>query len=181
MNRGFTLIEVVVAAGVFITVVVVISGTMITNLRAQQTILSEGRIISQLSYAMEYMSRNLRMARKDAVTKDCSDIPDKDNYAITGGGSGIRFIGQEGKCRHFYINGENLFEEIGDTDTDTDRLTSPQVSVTQFSVTVEGEEQPDSDLRQPRVTLTLHVQPEEGGEEIPLQTTISQRNLDVKR
>ena len=64
-NKGFSMIEIIVALAVFFLIVGTAVGLFVSIVAVQRRILSEQQLISQSSYAIEYMSKALRMATKD--------------------------------------------------------------------------------------------------------------------
>lgn len=168
MNKGFTLIEMVVAVTVFSLVVGVASGIFVSSLKAQRQSLATQEVLDQISYVAEYMSRAIRMARKD-MTGDCTGIP-KLNYAFSG--QCLKFRNYKNECQAFCLEGERLKNEAGVY------LTSSSLKVENFNVSLTGETQDDN--LQPKVSIFLDIKGKEKSK-IRIQTTISQRNLDVCR
>jgi len=167
---GFTLIETLVAVAIFISVVTVASTIFVSALRAQKQSLAYQQLLDQTSYLMEYMSRAIRMAKKDMAGR-C--IAAKLNYALVG--QCLRFKNYQGKCQQFCLDGVRL-KEI--KDGVRNYLTAPALRVTSFRVTLRGETQ--NDRLQPLVSIFLDITGKERSR-IRIQTSISQRDLDVRR
>ena len=160
-----------------------IVGVFVSAIRVQRYSLSQQQLLNQTSFAMEYMSRFLRMARKD-TSGTC--IPIKTNYR-EGAGS-VEFENYRGKCQKFYTSnnadcstpdadGTHLCQDLEGMQSLP--LTSNDLVVKDFRVKVVG--QRETDDTQPRVTLFLRV--EGKGMNPPtlqIQTTVSQRNLDIQ-
>ena len=168
MNKGFTLIEMVVAVAIFSLVVGAVSGIFVSSLRAQRQSLAYQELLDQTSYVAEYMSRAIRMAMKD-MTGECTGEA-KLNYAFSG--QCLKFRNYKNECQQFCLEGERLRNEAGTY------LTSPSLKVENFNVSLTGETQ-DDDL-QPKVSILLDIKGKENSR-VRIQTTISQRNLDVRR
>ena len=179
---GFTLIEMMVAVMIFSLIIGAISGVFISSFRSQKSALSSQRLLNQISYALEYMSRALRMASKQ--TADIPDCLSQDglNYEITHSGSGLKFINhlEEDDCQEFFLENKQLKQKKNNL-TEMVELTSSNLEITSLNFLLQGESQ-DDDI-QPRVTIFLAVkgkgQKLEEQPEIKIQTTISQRNLDI--
>lgn len=176
-NNGLTLIEMLVAVTVFAIIVGAISGLFISGVRAQRRVLATQEILDQTSYVMEYIGRALRMAKKD-LTGDC--ISAELNYEKTGSGDGgIRFKNYKDTCQEFYLKGTQLMEE---KNGNLLPLTSDNLRVVYFNIDLSGQSQAD-DL-QPRVTIYLEIESERqvpgSPPEIRIQTSISQRSLDIQ-
>ncbi len=184
INRGYTLIEILVAVGIFFIVIAAPTGFFVGSIKGQQKALSSQELLDQTSYVLEYMSRAIRMAKKDDITElDCCWEEDKVNYKITHGDQGIKFRNYDGdKCQEFYFeNGAIKEDKTGYSGPIA--LTSDSLEVISFKVgPSDSWDQGDND--QPRITLFLEIKGTRSARPelqpvIKIQTTISQRNLDV--
>ena len=194
-NKGFTLIEMLVAIMIFSIVVGAISGIFISGLLQQRRALASRALLDQTSYALEYMSRALRMAKKETI-EGCLltyglnyEIPVE--YRINGNenlGTGLRFINhlQGDECQEFYLdleNGQLKYQKEANLVSPPLPLdlTSDELEITNLLFNLSG--QPQEDNLQPRVTIFLEIKGKdttpEQQPEIKIQTTISQRNPDV--
>ena len=170
INKGFTLIEMVVAVAVFTLLVSASSGLFVNALRAQRYSLTTQEILDQTSYVMEYMSRALRMARKD-ISGEC--ITAKSNYQFED--NCIKFRNYHDECQQFCLDGSRLKEIKGES---SNYLTSESLTVEGFWVELSGQQQ--DDYLQPRATILLTISGKEQSN-IKIQTTVSQRNLDIQK
>ena len=176
-NKGYTLIEVLVAMSIFLTIIAAPTSFFVSSLKGQQKALASQEMIDNVSYIMEYMSRALRMAKKD-LTGTC--IGQNMNYENLIDAPGIRFLNYQDKCQKFFLEDETLKESKDDV---INNLTPNDLEVVSFKIGLSGDENP-GDNKQPRVTLFLEVRGKRGQKtelqpEIKIQTTISQRNLDI--
>lgn len=169
-NKGFTLIEMMVAIAVFSLVVGAGSSVFISALRAQRTNLATYEVLNQTSFAMEYMSRALRMAKKD-LAGTCTGIV-KLNYVFEN--QCLKFVNYKDACQQFCLDNGRLKDENGVY------LTGSGLTINSFNVILAGASQPPADLLQPRITISLGVAGQEGSV-IKIQTTVSQRNPDVRQ
>jgi prepilin-type N-terminal cleavage/methylation domain-containing protein len=184
--RGFTLIEILISLVIFSLAIVAISNVYVVGIRSQRTIISGERSIDQSSYALEYISRALRMAKKQTADLPSCLPQDGDNYAITDGGLSLRFINSlEGfDCQRFYLDNGQLMQEKGllTADPQAVALTSSSLEMTRLMFSVIGNSQ--SDNLQPRVTISMAIRLKSARQSedplIKIQTTVSQRNLDVQ-
>lgn len=177
-NKGFTLIELLVTIAIFSIIIGTILGIFISGIRQQRIALTTQTILDQASYALEYMSRALRMAKKE-LGEGC--LPQRGfNYQLTRGGSGLKFINtlEENDCQEFFLEDGQLKywkKRTGQTLA----LTSGKLEITSLKFNLVGESQIDN--FQPRVTLLLEITGKLAlSQKIKIQTTISQRNLDVR-
>lgn len=193
-KNGYTLIEVLVAMVIFFAVVAAPTGFFIGAIRGQQRVLAVQELIDNVSYGMEYISRSLRMAKKELdVVSPCIALgynfeptrPDANNKF-----GGIKFKNYKGDCQEFYWDPteKRLYEEIEGRAQNLP-ITSDDLEIVSFEITSQNSLGNYSDWNQdddfqPRVVLFIHM---EGTKkqtvglqpDIKLQTTISQRDLDV--
>ena len=178
-GAGFTLFEIMVAVFIFSLIMASASTLFIASLRSQRKTLATQELLNQTSYVMEYMSRALRMARKDdiiieGVAKNCLALGNA-NFEINPLTNGVRFRNYKDECQEFYLENKQLKENKNGTVSD---LTSSDLNVIDFNINLLGPLQTDQD--QPRVTIFLKAVGKEKSE-IQIQTTVSQRSLDVVR
>ena len=169
MNKSFTLVELLVTVAIFSLIVSSAVGVFVSALQAQRKSLAMQELLGQTSFLMEYMSRAIRMAKKD-ISGNCIDA--KLNYKIAD--HGIEFMNYKGECQKFFLSGNQLKEEKNGVVSD---LTSSHLKVLNFNINLLGQTQAD-DL-QPKATLFLKIEGKERSQ-IRLQTTISQRNPDIE-
>jgi len=170
-HRGFTLIEMLVVTAIFSVLMVVISGLFVSALRTEKIIFASKKVLGQTSYALEYMARALRMAKKDD-TGAC--IPSGSNYQLTA--NGIKFINalQGDDCQEFFLDGSQLKKATG---SGIFELTSSDITISNLRFEIVGETQTDN--LQPFVTVYLEANAE-GTPVLEVQTSISQRNPDIR-
>jgi type II secretory pathway pseudopilin PulG len=189
MNKSYTLIEVLVAVSIFTIVIAAPTGFLVGSLKSQQKALSSQKLLDNTSYALEYISRSLRMAKKELNCLDisnpvtCSCLTTQGygyNYENPDGDiSAIRFINYKEECQEFFLEEARLKES---KDGVENYLTSEDLEITSLKFRLSGESQIDTD--QPRIVLFLEIKGGKGQKPelrplIKIQTTISQRNLDV--
>jgi type II secretory pathway pseudopilin PulG len=173
-QRGITIIEMLVGIFIFSLIMTGLLDLFNIQLQAQRKILKEASLLNNLSYSLEYMSRALRMARRDDGT--CIS----DGYTFQQIGNGIKFKNYKGQCQYFYLEDGILKEQIN---------TNPSVSLTPFDIEVEElniylSGQNKTDDYQPKATISFRVKIRSLNpiyqNPIQIQTTLSARNLDVK-
>ncbi len=190
-NGGFTLIEILVAMTAFLIVIGAIMGLFIFGIQQQRRALATQELLSEISYGLEFMSRALRMANKELneppVCLTSTGLKGL-NYEYYGGDSGIKFINvlENNDCQAFYLdNGRLKYQK--DLDNPNPPLpldlTSDKLAITSLKFSLMGQDQQPTDNLQPRVIISLRVESKNIGQGPPklnIQTTISQRKLDVK-
>jgi len=181
MNRGFTLVEMMVTVLIFSIVVGVTIGVFVSAIRIQRYNLAYQQLLDQTSYAMEYMSRAIRMAVKDDGTCGFSGY----NYDNSPDETRLEFksYNPDYGCQEFSLKEGRLKVEnkgVGDF-LINDFLTSDDFDVTSLNFKLSGAPGSErGDNLQPRVTIFMEIQGK-GAKlqpKITMQTTISQRNLD---
>lgn len=71
MEKGFTIIELIVVIAIFLFIIGSALGIFISIVENQRKILSEQQLLSQISYIEEYLSKALRMASVDDTGEKC--------------------------------------------------------------------------------------------------------------
>jgi len=177
IKKGFTLVELMVGMTIFTLILAAVIGILISGIKAQRLILRQQQALDQLSFAIEYMSRSLRMAKREDGTFPClsNDLsyqnPNSPNI------SSVRFINhlQEDDCQEFSLEGNRIKYSIKINQGREDLyLTSSELTIQALSFKLQGESK--SDTYQPRITIFLNIT---SPLILRLQTTISQRNLDI--
>ncbi len=203
-KKGFTFIELLVAVTIFSITILAASALFTSAIRGQRTTLISQELLDQSSYAIEYMSRALRIATKELNCSDPLDPatcdPSNPPHCLTNKGYGwnyetnppdydkIKFINhlQDNDCQEFFL--ENSTHRIKyKTGEGEFYLTSDDIRVNFLKFDLSGEYQGEPgnpDNLQPRLTILLEVErkgptPTENPK-IKIQTSISQRNLDVQ-
>jgi prepilin-type N-terminal cleavage/methylation domain-containing protein len=183
-NKGFTLIEMLVSLVIFSIIIGFTLSTFATAAKAQRRILAEQQLLDQVSYAVEYMGRSLRMAVKENTSGRCLTAAGA-NYETNSSRNKIRYITYDGFCHEFLVQNNTLYTNWS-TSTDGEDVfnysyplisTTTGFTVNAFTIaTSTGWSETDS--LQPAVTIFLDVS---GPSDIriKMQTTVSQRNIDV--
>lgn len=162
MNKGFTLIEMIVAVGVF-TVAITISLASFLNISAIQKKAEAFRAVNNnLNFALESMVREIKTGWEYTLNSDSSltvtNISQSVEYKVT-------FSLDANQIKRKFKEEEPL------------ALTAPEVKITNLQFIVR--KPPDNP--QPMVTILINGVIEEKGEiksRLNLQTTISQRKLE---
>ncbi len=181
-NKGFTLIEILTAITVFSIIIASALGIFIGGLRGQRRALASQQLLDQTSYVVEYMSRSLRMARKELNAPNCLSQNGL-NYELINrpNEKGIRFITYKGECQEFFL--DTLSSRLKESkDGNENYLTSEKLEVTSFKIGPSSS-WTQADDEQPRVTFLLKIKAKQPiyFPEIKLQATVSQRNPDVRK
>lgn len=179
-SKGFTIPELLVSLFIFSLVIMGAGGLLVSSISVQRKSGAQQELMDQASYLAEYMSRALRQAAKD-VTSPC--LAAGFNYEITQGGDGIKFLNNNNQCQEFRLAGTRIEEAFwaGGVVTSQAFLTSDNLQVTGLGFFISGEDQVDN--LQPKATLAIELKGkvlQAGFHPVTrIQTTVSQRNIDV--
>ncbi|GAG04696.1 unnamed protein product, partial [marine sediment metagenome] len=178
-NKGFTLVELLVSISIFSLIVSAMSGAFVSTIRAQRKSVAFQQLLEQTSYLEEYMSRAIRMARKD-LSGDClTTAGAKQNFETNLDKDRIRFLNYQGICQEFFLEADQIKERKSTDGTAANfqiplPLTSDDLQVESFKIGP-SDSWDQNDNEQPRVTLFLDIKgagskPEQQPE-IKIQTT----------
>ncbi|MBI2041808.1 MAG: hypothetical protein HYT20_02170 [Candidatus Nealsonbacteria bacterium] len=157
-----------VSVAIFSFVVTSVSGIFATSIKLQRRSVAYQQLLDQTSYLAEYMSKAVRMAKKD-ISGACTGAA-KLNYSFSG--QCLKFLNYKDQCQQFCLDSARMKDQNGDY------LTSGDLSILSFSVDLSGQTQDDN--IQPKTAISLDVQGKENLR-LKIQTAVSQRNLDVRR
>ncbi len=182
-KKGFTLIEVLVSVSIFSIALAAILGVFNYAMKIQTKLLNTQEVLESSSGRMEYLSRNLRMAIRDELGICLNGGFTYDNSVD----NTIRFIGPDNICQEIYLDSGQLKIKKSSDNTKgnlpviAQELTSSNLNIRKFEFNVVGDDMTDDS--QPRVTVYMEMESKNSRDaekaEIILQTTISQRNLDI--
>lgn len=175
---GFTLVEIMVSLAIFSLVIAVVLQLFFYAGRAHRIILAKSQIMGEMAYNLEHISRGLRMAKKTQDT-DCLSEKGLNFEKTVAGGIKFQTVNSSGQveCVEYYVSNGVLMEHRRNPEREFDLpITSPAISVSQFSIAEYG--WPQSDRLQPRVTLHIKMEGREN-QSMENQITVSQRDLDI--
>jgi len=166
-KNGTTLIELLIGIGLFSVVIVAFLQLFTSAFKEQSKVSSKVSLLNSASYVSEYMSRALRMAKKD-LSGTCTGAAET-NYFITT--NSIIFLNYKGECQKFFRDGNFLKTSKNSSEQS---LTPANLTVENLKFDLFGDIQDNS---QPKVTFVLKMKNNE--QTLNIQTTISQRNLNI--
>jgi prepilin-type N-terminal cleavage/methylation domain-containing protein len=168
LNKGFTLIELIVVMAVFLFIVGAALGIFISIITSQKKVLAEQKFLNQISYVQEYMSKALRAAK---TAKDTGCLLTIGNiYELThwdgvtaAAHTGIKFINanDDNTCQEFFLE-EGVLYEIKDANPQV-ALTSSSLPIQSLKFVINGtigqdhSEAKNTDMTQPKVTILFNI------------------------
>lgn len=181
MKKGFTLIELMTAVSVFLIVMTISMGAILSIFNANDKVGTLKITMDNLNLAVETMSREIRFG----TTYDCGLIEPGSptpNNCLTGSGDGLSFLANDGMTKISYRKGSsnNIVKSIDDGPEIS--VTAPEVNIQNLTFYVSGANGPETgDTFQPRVIIIINGKAglkESSQTEFTLQTEVSQRLLD---
>lgn len=201
-NRGYTLIETLVALGLFsLVILVAISGLLVVsdaNRKAQST----RRIIDSLDFVVEDMVRTVRAGKTYhcgtfiAGDLEASDYDEELSLGQDGigshqdcAGAGGQYLAFEGANGNYLdpsdqivyrLNNGAIQKTVAPIDNVFVPLTDPAVTVTNLKFYVSGSDPLDGEQAKVLIILNAYIESKPGQKtEFNIQTTVTQRATDL--
>jgi len=191
LKAAFTLVEMLIAFGIFAIIMVVSVGSLISLMDANSRAQHLKTLVNNLHFAFENMSRNIRtgtlyhcdIARgSSSQPREC---PEK-------GATSLAFTSRTGALTIYQLNAMGYIDRTVGSESAVP-ITAPEVKVETLRFYVDGAcpvrntgvnqiDCPGSDSEQPRVLIVAKgVMTGRGGIEsrFDIQTLVSQRQLDI--
>ncbi len=180
-NKGFTLVELMISMLVFVLISGAIAGIFVSAIVSQRKILENQRVVNELSYIMEYISRDLRMAKKD---EDQTCLSINANYQLFDGNSRIRFLSKENRCHEYFLRNNRVYEKKSEDEwynfgVSDIPLTSSKVHIEDIHFDNGGSNWQIGSGNQPKVVINFEFRSVSEDELLILQTAVSQRNINI--
>jgi prepilin-type N-terminal cleavage/methylation domain-containing protein len=183
-QKGFTLVEMLVAVSIFAIVMVVSIGTLIVLLSAGAVAQSAQVITSNLSFAVDSMSRHIRTGYdyhcSNTVPDDNDPLPSGTMDCENGASVFVFTEGESGDRTAYWFDSTTraLYQKV--EANAWRRMTSTEIAIDPFSFTLTGST--GGDAAQPTVRILLKAEPiEERMDVYPfyIQTTVSSKQLNI--
>lgn len=175
MKKGFTLIELIVAIGLFGVSSTIIAGMLLSMVSIQNRAIAIRSTMDNLGFALEIMSKDIRTGSAyPASCNPCSEFSFTSAYDVANAGGA--FLPDGTPDTVYYRNNSNRFEKKLNGGAYLP-LTAPEVRIDRLRFYVTGASATD-DI-QPMVTVVVSASAGRNFDtKINLQTTISQRRID---
>ncbi|KKQ92807.1 MAG: hypothetical protein UU81_C0016G0008 [Microgenomates group bacterium GW2011_GWC1_41_8] len=158
-ENGLTMIELIVAIGVFGLVVGMTVGIFVLSIISQRRIIALRNTEDNIRFAIEAMAREMKTGKD-----------------FSGGGSSISFTNAKGEATAYRLN-SNVIEKSSDGGSSYSAVSGTEVVVNYLNFYLMGQAVGDS--LEPRITITIGVTSSVGSQtaNLKIQTTISERLL----
>jgi|GEM_PF-235064 len=178
-EKGFTLVELLISIGVFLVVMTISLGSIISILDAGRKARSLKEVMTNLNFATEVMSREIKFGRNYFCGVN-TVAPHAQSSSCSDGGTSITFTTSEGVDTIYRLNGTQIEKSV-DNGVSYIGVTSPEVTVEGLTFYIFNTA-PAPNQRQPR--MLMHVRGYAGVKptvqsRFTLQTVMSQRSLNL--
>lgn len=189
-GAGFTLIEIIVALGVFTVAVLISLSSFLAVLGAQKKAVAIGTIQENLNIALETMLKDIRVGRSYFCSNDINNFEGNGSNTndCPNGGKILTILSRDkidNKIVSYRLKNAKLEKAIKDAgngnfiEEDFTPITFNDLKITNLTFYVTGSTV-ISDTFQPKVTITMKGEMGTGksSSNFNIQTTVSQRMLD---
>src|SRR3989344_2963024 len=163
-NRGFTLIELIVALGLFSIIMVITTGGFVRFLKTERQALSFVSVNNNLGAAIEQMAKEIRTGKNFCTNGQSCQSPDV-----------LSFVNSKGVEVPYCLESGAGKRNEGQDCSSGQEITGSKVSVGYLNFIVS-----DNDNYPPRITILIGANPNNESASIytaNLQTTVSSRQL----
>lgn len=140
LSRGFTLIELLTAVAIFGLIMVTLSGIFMNAIKQQRIILAKQGIADNALYTMEFMLKELRMAK--SIT------------TAGGNGSTVTFENSVGSSITYSLSGGKITRNDATLITNAQPISSGDITVSSLNFNINSWDAAHA----PRVTIFMRVQ-----------------------
>lgn len=184
-QKGFTLIELIVALAVFTIVVLISIGSLFSIIHSNRKAQAQKSVMNNLQFAVESMTRSMRVGTLYHCDASVSPLDGRRNCASGAGSDSIAFEYSGGdeldvNDQVVYRLQDKAIERSVDGGDNYIPITAPEVEVDNLRFFVNGAL--DDDLIQPQVLIVIQghagTSTVESLTEFNIQTFVTQRELD---
>ncbi len=160
-EKGLTLIELIVAMGIFGLVISMVFGIFVLAITSQRRIIALRNVEDNIRFTVESMVREVRTGRN-----------------FSGGVGSLSFINAKGESIIYRLNG-GIIEKSSNGGASYSAVTGSETTVNYLNFYLLG--QAPGDGLQPRITVTMGATSQVGNQSanLKVQTTISGRFLQI--
>lgn len=176
-KKGFTLIEIMVSLSVFIIIMTVSLGSILSILDANEKSQTKKTAMDNLNFALESMSRTIRFGTNFYCGTTASNPPPAND--CPSGSTSFSIRDSSGALVVYSLSNGRIMKAVNNGTANA--VTSVEVSITRLSFYVFGSTG-WPDLSQPRAVISLSGtvgNKTSTKSTFNLQTTVSERKLDI--
>lgn len=176
-NRGVSLLELVVATAIFSVLILSSTGIFKIVIDGQRNALSAQNVQENVRYAMEKMSKEIRMAQ--ASNTEC--LPEAVNkvFNAVDNGAELYFKNEDGQCINYYLENGRL--KIMVNGAIADFVTPAKIEISNLKFSVIDDPIGAFHSVQPSVTMVMDIKALGQAmheQKLKMQTTISSRHYE---
>lgn len=176
MKKGFTLIEIMVSVSIFLVVMTVSMGSILSVINANRQTSSLKSVMDNLSFVLESMSREIRFGH----SYNCVGAGDAPN-CVNGNGA-FAFVSSDGRAIQYTFDPSTSSIKQSINGSSPAPLTGPDVKITSVKFFVVGANPAPADIFQPYMLMQVNGiagwQKPQTSSSFTIQTSVSQRVLD---
>lgn len=177
-KKGFTLMEITIAASIFAVVVLIAADMFKLIMDGQRNVLAAKNTQESMRYALEVISREIRMAQKDVGgAGQCPNVANGKVYDYNNNDHSLNFKNTYGECVIYSQVNNSRFQikrDDGINPASQGYITPDNIIISNLQFTVN-----DTSPNQPKVTIEMDVEfktdKATDKSKMKLQTTISSR------
>ena len=152
--KGVSLIELIVSVALFSVLILSATGIFKMVIDGQRSSISAQNVQENMRYAMEKMSKEIRMAQ--VSNQDCGSGATNKVFNTANGGEELYFKNQNGDCITYYLE-NNRLKVIAGADAATGFVTPAKIEVSNLKFYVNDDLIGDSPSVQPYVVMVMDV------------------------
>ena len=181
-SRGFTLVEMIVAIGLFAVVMIVCVSALLSLVHANRKAQALQSVMNNLNIALDGMVRSVRMGTQYDGSRSCTGVVDP-SYPqdCPAGGTTFIFRSFDGDNVAYVFDGSRLERSLDGNPLNATPITAPEVSIDEMLFYVVGTNR--GDTLQPRVVIVINGSAGAAGTTarttFHIQATAVQRVLDL--
>jgi prepilin-type N-terminal cleavage/methylation domain-containing protein len=173
-KNGFTLIEMMTAVSIFVLVMTISMGSILSIFDANRKSRSLKTVLTNLNLAVESMSRELRFGKNyHCGSSGVQTSPQN----CASGDTSLSFLSSDNEQVTYRFNNNSLEKKVGSEEYI--RVTAPEIVIDNLTFYTQGAG--GGDTVQPKILVKLQSHAGvsgKGGSSFTLQTLVSQRSLD---
>lgn len=152
-HSGYTLLEMIVAVGIFSIIMLTATGAFLTLIKLDREARLSNDVVTNLSFAVDSMARAIRTG----TNYDCNLVSGGLQNCASGGSS-MQFLDADGRTVTYALTGGQIVATIVSGTTVTAPLTDPRITIQTLTFYVRGVGTAEAagQKTEPQVTFTVY-------------------------